>query len=86
MKYQGSALYMIQQLVGLTFISMQLNGFLIRTLRQERNLSQEYLACELDCPRSLISKIDGRKGHKQVTLCTAYKLAKYFNVTIESII
>lgn len=65
---------------------MQLNGFLIKKLRYERKLSQDDLACELDCPRSLISKIEGRQGHKQVTLCTAYKISKYFNVTIESLI
>lgn len=65
---------------------MKLNGFLITQLRNSRKISQEYLACELDCPRSLISKIESKEGHKQVTLCTAYKIAKYFNVSIESLI
>jgi transcriptional regulator with XRE-family HTH domain len=65
---------------------MQINGDLIRTMRYNRRISQEDLSCELDCPRSLISKIEGRKPHKNVTLYTAYKLAKYFNVTIESLI
>jgi len=65
---------------------MQLNGFLILTLRRERKLSQETLACELDCPRSLISKIESKEGHKNVALCTAYKIAKYFNVPIEYLI
>jgi transcriptional regulator with XRE-family HTH domain len=65
---------------------MKLNANLIRKMRYERRISQDDLACELDCPRSLISKIEGIKPHKNVTLCTAYKIAKYFNVSIESLI
>jgi transcriptional regulator with XRE-family HTH domain len=65
---------------------MQLNSILLIKLRNERKISQETLACELDCPRSLISKIESKAGHKSIALCTAYKIAKYFNVSIESLI
>jgi transcriptional regulator with XRE-family HTH domain len=64
---------------------MKLKGYYIAKLRNELKISQNDLSCELDCPRSLISKIEAGK-HKQIALCTAYKLAKFFNVSMESLI
>lgn len=64
---------------------INLSGKLIRQLRNKYKISQMDLACELNLEQKTISKIESDR-YKQITLCTAYKLAKYFNVTIESLI
>lgn len=62
---------------------MQIDGDLIRKLRGQQGISQECLANEIDCSRSIIAKIE--KGDRS-GLCIVYKLAKYFNTSMESLI
>ena len=62
-----------------------LSGKKIRQLRDKYKISQETLACEIDMTRGIIIKIEADR-YKQITLCTCYKIAKYFNVSIESLI
>jgi len=61
-----------------------INGVKIRKLRDMYKLSQFQLACEIGIERLTLRKIECEKGG--CNLCTAYKLAKYFNVSIESLI
>lgn len=64
---------------------MRLNGDKIRALRNAQGISQESLSCEIDCSRSIIAKIE--KGNRKNTgLCIVYKIAKYFNVSIDELI
>lgn len=62
-----------------------LSGKKVRQLRDKYRISQEVLACETNVEKMVISKIESDK-YKRITLCTAYKIAKYFNVSIESLI
>jgi transcriptional regulator with XRE-family HTH domain len=62
---------------------MQIDGDLIRKLRGQQGISQECLANEIDCSRSIIAKIE--KGERS-GLCIVYKIAQYFNISIESLI
>ncbi len=64
---------------------INLSGKKIINLRREYRISQNDLACEINVEQSTIHKIESDK-YKQITLCTAYKLARYFNVSIESLI
>lgn len=64
---------------------MTLNGNLIKDLRKARGLSQLDLACELDCSREIIVKIESN-SRKATGLCICYKLATFFNTSIESLI
>lgn len=64
---------------------INLSGKKIIQLRRTYKISQDILACETNTEQRTISKIESDQ-YKQVTLCTAYKIAKYFNVTIESLI
>lgn len=64
---------------------MQLNGDTIRILRYHQGISQENLACEINCSRSILAKIETEE-RKHTSLDIAYKIAKYFNVSIESLI
>jgi DNA-binding XRE family transcriptional regulator len=64
---------------------MTLNGIKVKDLRKARGLSQLDLACEIDCSREIIVKIE-TNSRKETGLCIAYKIATYFNVTIESLI
>lgn len=62
---------------------MQINGKKLKTLRLSKNLSRWSLSLECDISSSTIDKIEnGRRSGLHV----AYKLAKYFNVTIEELI
>jgi DNA-binding XRE family transcriptional regulator len=64
---------------------MILNRKKIKELRQQSKLSQFGLSLETELSKSLIEKIEqGRRAN--TSLGTAYKLAKYFNVTIEDLI
>jgi transcriptional regulator with XRE-family HTH domain len=62
---------------------MQIDGNVLRKLRGQQGISQECLANEIDCSRSIIAKIE--KGERS-GLCVVYKIAQFFNVTIESLI
>lgn len=62
---------------------MKIDGFKLTTLRNERKLSRLDLACELDCSEHSIAKIE--RGERS-GVCLIYKIAKYFNVSIESLI
>ena len=64
---------------------MILDGSRVKELRIKSGLSQFKLSLELEMDRKLISLIENNE-RKQVWLCTAYKLAKYFNVKIEELI
>jgi DNA-binding XRE family transcriptional regulator len=64
---------------------MILNGAKIKSLRQKASLSQFDLSYEINMNRELISKLEnGRRAN--TSLETAYKLSKYFNVTIEELL
>jgi DNA-binding XRE family transcriptional regulator len=62
-----------------------LSGKKVLQLRLQHKISQECLADEINRDRRVIIEIEADRS-KEVTLCTAYKLAQYFNVTIESLI
>ncbi len=53
-------------------------GDVIRTLRKEKNASQEKLAADSDLQRSFISRLE--RGKAQPTLVTIFELAKALNV------
>lgn len=55
----------------------------IRQLRQERRLSQEELAFELDTTRQTINSIE--TGRYIASLPLAYKIARYFDLSIEEV-
>jgi DNA-binding XRE family transcriptional regulator len=63
--------------------NMMINGTKLQQLRQSKNMSRWKLSLECDISPSTIEKIE--KGERS-GLCVAYKLAKYFNVTIEDLI
>lgn len=62
---------------------MKVNSDKLRELRKLHNITRLDLACELDCSEKTIEAIEygTRSG-----LCTVYKLAKFFNVTIEELL
>jgi transcriptional regulator with XRE-family HTH domain len=64
---------------------MRISGKRIRQLRYLYQISQADLACEIDVEQKTISKLESDKG-KNTGFCIVYKLAKFFNVTIESLI
>lgn len=64
---------------------INLSGKKVRMLRERYRISQNDLACETNLEQRTISLIESDM-YKQVTLCTAYKVARYFNVSIESLI
>jgi DNA-binding XRE family transcriptional regulator len=64
---------------------MTLNGKKVKELRELFGLSQFGLSLECDLSRGLIDKIENGRRAK-TSLETAYKLAQYFQVTIESLI
>lgn len=64
---------------------MHISGKRIRQLRNLYGISQADLACEIDVEQVTISLIESDK-FKTGGLCVCYKLSKFFNVTIESII
>ncbi len=53
-------------------------GDVIRTLRKEKNASQEKLAADSDLQRSFISRLE--RGKAQPTLVTIFELAKALDV------
>ena len=55
----------------------------IRELRKERKLSQEELAEAVGTPRQTITSIE--VGKYTASLPLAYKLARYFGLTIEEV-
>ena len=55
----------------------------IRELRKERKLSQEELAMEVGTTRQTITSIEVEKYTASLVL--AYKIAHYFNLTIEEV-
>ena len=55
----------------------------IRQLRRERRLSQEELAFELETTRQTINSIE--TGRYIASLPLAYKIARYFGLTIEEV-
>jgi DNA-binding XRE family transcriptional regulator len=57
----------------------------IKTLRQKAKLSQFKLSLETELSKSVVEKIE-QGNRTNISLETAYKLAKYFNVTIEELI
>lgn len=66
-------------------MNYNLSGKKVRQLRDKYRISQETLGCEINMSQQIISKIES-DNYKQITLCTAYKIAKYFNESIESLI
>ncbi|MBC3802980.1 helix-turn-helix domain-containing protein [Acetobacterium fimetarium] len=55
----------------------------IRELRKERKLSQEELALAVGTTRQTITSIE--VGKYTASLVLAYKIARYFDLTIESV-
>ena len=55
----------------------------IRELRKEKKLSQEELALEVGTTRQTITSIEVEKYTASLVL--AYKIAHYFNLTIEEV-
>lgn len=55
----------------------------IRELRKERKLSQEELGMEVGTTRQTITSIEVEKYTASLVL--AYKIAHYFNLTIEEV-
>lgn len=64
---------------------MTLDGQKLKKLRLEKGITQLDLAGSLEMNCELISMLENNR-RKQIWLCTAYKLAKYFNVKIEELI
>ena len=64
---------------------MHLSGKRLRQLRDLYKLSQRDLACELDVEQKTITKLESDKG-KNTGVCLVYKIAKFFNVSMESLI
>ncbi len=62
-----------------------ISGKRIKQLREGYNLTQMDLACETNLQQRVISKIESDK-YKQITFCTVVKLARFFNVPIDSLI
>lgn len=62
---------------------MNVDGIKLKKLRLSRNLSRFKLSLECEISPSSIEKIE--KGQRS-GLCVLYKLAQYFNVTIEELI
>jgi transcriptional regulator with XRE-family HTH domain len=62
---------------------MNINGEKVKQLRLSKKLSKFKLALDCDISQSSVDKIENgsRSG-----LCVAYKIAKYFNITIEELI
>lgn len=59
-------------------------GMNIRRLRQERNMSQEELAFNVNSARNFIGCIErAEKSSSIITLC---RIAKAFNVSIEELV
>ena len=55
----------------------------IRELRQKNRITQEELALAVGVTRQTITSIEGEKYTASLVL--AYKIARYFNMTIEEI-
>lgn len=55
----------------------------LEKLRKEKKLSQEYLAQQLDVTRQTISSLENGRYNPSVIL--AFKIAKFFDLTIEDI-
>ncbi len=55
----------------------------IRTLRQQRRISQEELAWAVGTTRQTITSIE--TGKYTASLPLAYKIARYFGLTIEQV-
>ena len=64
---------------------INLSGKKVRLLREQYRISQTDLACETNVEQKTICKIES-DGYKYITLCTAYKIARFFNVSIESLL
>ena len=57
-------------------------GNKLRTLRQEKGLSQEALALEIEVDRTYIGKIE--RAERNISLKTVGKIAKALNVDIRA--
>ena len=55
----------------------------IRELRQKNRITQEELALAVGVTRQTITSIEGEKYTASLVL--AYKIARYFNMTIEEV-
>ncbi len=55
----------------------------LEKIRKERGISQEQLANELEVSRQTVSSLENGKYNPSILL--AFKMAKYFNVSIEDI-
>ncbi len=64
---------------------MILDGVKISKLLQEQNKTQVDMCVFMNCDRPFVSWLVNEK-RKQVSLCTAYKVSKFFGVTIEELI
>ncbi len=62
-----------------------ISGKRLRQLREKYKISQKDLACEIDVEQKTITCLESDK-YSTSLLCVAYKLAKFFNVTIENLI
>lgn len=55
----------------------------LEEIRKARGLRQEELACELSVSRQTISSLE--KGRYNPSILLAFKIARYFELTIEEI-
>lgn len=55
----------------------------VKELRKQQNISQEALARSVGVPRQTITSIE--VGKYTASLLLAYKIAKFFNLTIEEV-
>lgn len=59
-------------------------GLVIKSLRQQRQLSQEALGFATTLDRAFISQLEN--GHKQPTLLTIFRLAKALDVSVAELL
>ena len=55
----------------------------LEEIRKERGIKQEELAAALEVPRQTIGSLENGRYNPSITL--AFKLARYFNMSIEDI-
>ena len=63
---------------------MIINGFKIKQLRQERDITQDQLAIDIDIAKSIINTIEsGRNSNPKIQ--NIFKIAKYFGIKVEEL-
>ncbi|MDR0829376.1 MAG: helix-turn-helix domain-containing protein [Prevotellaceae bacterium] len=59
-------------------------GIIIKTLRNEKGISQETLAFDADIDRTYISDIE--KGNRNVSIEIIERLANYFHISVSELL